>query len=86
MHPPVKTSMQWKQLAATCEVADGITHNSLHLVDLVTGYDFTVTVSGIGSVNAGFWAGALTAAAHIFQDAAGVETSSTTTAQQPTSH
>lgn len=78
--------MAWKQLAATAETADGITHNSLHLVDLVSGHDFTVTVSGIGSVNGGIWAGALTAAAHIFQDAAGVEPISTTTAQQPTSH
>lgn len=78
--------MQWKQLAATCEVADGITHNSLHLVDLVTGYDFTVTVSGSASINGGYWAGALTAAAHIFQDAAGVEPISSTTAQAPTSH
>lgn len=86
MTPPVKTSMQWKQLAATCETADGITHNSLHLVDIITGYDFTVTVSGVGSVNAGYWAGALTAAAGIFQRAAGVTTLSETTAQQPTSH
>lgn len=78
--------MQWKQLAATAETADGITHNSLHLVDLVTGYDFTVTVSGVGSVAPGYWAGALTAAAHIFQDAAGVEPISSTTAQAPTNH
>lgn len=73
MTSTVKTSQRWKQLAATGQVdADGILHTSLHFVETDSGHDFVVTVSAQKSINAGYWAGALAAAAHVYADAAGV--------------
>ena len=74
MNAPAKTSMQWKQLAATHQLdADGLMHASIHLADIHTGYDFVVTVTGYPAVNAGYWAGAVAAAAEMFRNAAGMD-------------
>lgn len=74
MTSAVKTSMQWKQLAATHQLdADGLMHASIHLADIHTGYDFVVTVTGHHATNAGYWAGAVAAAAELFRNAAGMD-------------
>lgn len=84
-----KVSQSWRQIAATSETQpDGTHHLSLHLMDTESGHDFVITLSGIGSLNAIYWSGAVAAAAKIYARAAGIVDNSTSVKVTPqaTSH
>lgn len=80
MSIPEKTSTRWKHLATTSELdSDGILHTSLHVVELNSGEDFVVSLSGRGEAASGYFIGALMAATAIWKNAAGEEQLSNTT-------
>lgn len=88
MPTPKIVSTQWKHLATTSEVeADGTLHSSVHIMEVVSGHDFVVTVSGHGQVDGAYWTGALQAALALWQQATGQPLSESTSVVPPnTSH
>lgn len=84
-----KVSQNWRQIAATGETEpDGTHHLSLHMMDTVSGHDFVITLSGIGTISSAYWAGAIAAAATVYARAAGIVPGSTSVqvTPQPTNH
>lgn len=74
MPPTTLASTRWKQLGDTAEVDDqGVLHASFHVMDTDSGHDFTVTLSGVGAVNAGYFLGALLATAEIWKQRVGMD-------------
>lgn len=63
---------KWRQLAATAETIDGVLHSSIHMLELESGKDFVVTLSGEPHANAGYFIGALLAVAKSMQTACGM--------------
>lgn len=81
MKSPPMTSTQWKQLATVADLdSDGILHASVHFLELNSGEEFTVSISGRARADAGYWIGALTAALSVWQMAADVPLSPNATA------
>lgn len=84
MNAPKMTFTRWKRLGATAEVDEnGIIHASYHFMEVDSGEDFTVTISGRAKANAGLLIGALEAAAATLREAAGVPQPDSTTAVPP---
>lgn len=88
MKSPAKAQpQQWRQLAATSEQdSDGLLHATLHLMDINSGEDFTVTVTGRAKAGTEFWVGAMTAATGVYRNAAGEPPLANTTLVPPTAH
>lgn len=73
MKPPVKTSTSWKRIAETSSVDDaGILHVTYHVMDLGSGDDFTVSISGRGESLAGLFVGAMQVSAAFLARDAGI--------------
>lgn len=73
MNTPTKTSTRWKQLGTTAEVdAQGVMHTSFHFMELNSGEDLTVSVSGHAKADVGYFIGVLEAVAATFRNAAGL--------------
>jgi hypothetical protein len=63
---------RWKQLAVTSDLdAEGILHTSMHVMEVGSGEDFTITFSGRGAADTGYFIGALLTCAQALKKAAG---------------
>lgn len=80
MNTPEKVTQQWRQLAATSTTdEDGTVHLSIHVMDVNSGHDFVVTITGDKSLNGGYFVGAMYAATELMRGAAGMAPLPTTT-------
>lgn len=80
MNTPTKTSTRWKHLASTSDVdADGTIHTNMHFMEMTTGHDFTVSLSGNGFADAALFVGALLAAAAAIRKVTGMPQDDNTT-------